>query len=110
MLIATSSSGSGVLSAAKNGDAFASGEAPPNTQTLTTNTVTITPSGGSGSYTHSWAFVSGHNVFSISSASAATVSWTATVGLFLRSAVWRDTVSDGVNSVTVDVVVEAQVI
>ena len=97
------------LRAVKSGDASASGTAPPNTQTLTTNTVTVTPSGGSGSYTHSWAYVSGDAVFSISNASAAAVDWTATVGLVLKTAIWRDTVSDGFSSVTVDVTVTAQV-
>lgn len=110
MLVASRSTGGGALSATKSGDASAFGEAPPNTQSLTTNNVSITAIGGSGSYTYAWAFVSGNNVFAISDSGAATVNWTATVGLFLRSAVWRCTVNDGLTSVTVDVVVEAQVI
>lgn len=100
--------GSG-LSASKSGDADAQGTAPPNTQTLTTNTVTVTPRGGSGTYTHSWAYVSGDAVFSVSSASDATVDWSGSIGLIQRTAVWRDTVSDGFASVTVDVTVTAQV-
>lgn len=99
----------GGLRAVASGDADAQGFAPPNTQTLTTNTVTVTPSGGSGIYTHSWAYVSGDAVFTISNANAATVDWTATVGLIQRTATWRDTVSDGTNSVTVDVIVTAVV-
>lgn len=103
------SNGAGeTLIANKNGDASAEGFAPPFNQTLTTNSVTVSVSGGSGIYTHSWAFVSGNNVFAISDATASTVNWTANVGVTPRSAVWRDTVSDGVTFVTVDVNVTAQ--
>lgn len=98
------------LSATKSGDADATGTSPPNIQSLSTNTVTVTPAGGAGSYTHSWAFVSGDAVFTISNAAAAAVAWTVTVGLVAKSAVWRDTVSDGVSTTSVDVNVSAVVI
>ncbi len=104
-----SSAGGGALSATKDSDAVAEGFAPPNNQFLTTNDVTVTASGGVGEITHSWAFVSGNNVFTISSATAGTVNWSANVGLLGRAAVWRDTVSDGVSFVTVDVNITAQV-
>jgi len=103
------STGGGTLSATKDRDAFANGFAPPTTQTLTTNTVTVTPTGGSGSYTHSWAFASGNNIFTVSNPTGATVTWTGTVGTTEKNAVWRDTVSDGISTVTVDVPVTAQV-
>lgn len=103
------SAGGGVLSATKDSDAVAEGFAPPNNQFLTTNDVTVTASGGVGAITHSWAFVSGNNVFTISDPTAGIVSWSANVGLLGRSAVWRDTVSDGVSFVTVDVNVSARV-
>jgi hypothetical protein len=105
-----SSAGGGALSATKDGDAFAEGFAPPNTQFLTTNDVTVTATGGVATATHSWAFVSGNNVFTISGATDATVNWSANIGLASRSAVWRDTVTDGVSFVTVDVNVFAQVV
>ena len=97
------------LSAVKNGDSAAEGFAPPNSQALITNTVIVTASGGAGPITHSWAFVSGNNVFTISNSASATVTWSVTAGLIARTAVWRDTVSDGVTSVTVDVNLFAQV-
>lgn len=107
-LIGSSAAG-GTLSATKDGDATAEGFAPPNTQFLTTNDVTVTVTGGAGPITHSWAFVSGNNVFSISDATAGTVNWSVNAGLIARSAVWRDTVSDGASFVTVDVNVFAQI-
>lgn len=107
-LFMASSAGGGALSATKDGDAFAEGFIPPNNQFLTTNDVIVTASGGVGAITHSWAFVSGNNVFTISNAASGTVNWSANIGLAPRSAVWRDTVSDGVNFVTVDVNVSAQ--
>lgn len=102
------SAGGGTLSATKDGDAFAEGFIPPNNQFLTTNDVIVTATGGVGATTHSWAFVSGNNVFTISNPTDETVNWSANIGLAPRSAVWRDTVSDGVNFVAVDVNVSAQ--
>lgn len=103
-----SSAAGGALSAAKDGDAFAEGFAPPNNQFLTTNDVTVTVTGGVGPITHSWAFVSGNNVFFISNSALGTANWSANIGLAARAAVWRDTVSDGVGFVTVDVNVSGQ--
>lgn len=108
-LMGSPTASGGSLFAAKDGDAFADGYAPPNQQFLTTNNVVVTVSGGAGPVTHSWAFVSGDAVLSISSLTASTVNWSATVGLAGKSAAWRDTVSDGVSFVTVDVDVAAQV-
>lgn len=103
-----SSAAGGTFSATKDGDAFAEGFIPPSNQFLTTNDVTVTASGGVAPATHSWAFVSGNNVFSISNPTDDTVNWSANVGLAPRTAIWRDTVSDGVSFVTVDVTVFAQ--
>ena len=104
------SGGGGGLSASKSGDAYASGTAPPASQTLTTNTVSVTPSGGTGIYTHSWEFVSGNNVFTISDDVGSSVTWTATVGSTAKSAVWQDFVSDSSSSVVVTVTITAQVV
>ena len=109
LLMGTSAAGGGVLSATADLDAYAEGVAPPNNQFLITNDVTVTATGGVGPITHSWAFVSGNNAFTISSSTSGTVSWSVNAGLIARSAVWRDTVSDGVSFVTVDVNLFAQV-
>jgi hypothetical protein len=102
--------GGGSLSASADTEADAVGFSPPFTQSLTTNTVTVTATGGTAPYTHSWAFVSGNNVFTVSSGTSASVSWSATVGAIPRAAVWRDTVTDALSaSVVVDVNVTAVV-
>ena len=110
LLMGTSAAGGGVLSATADLDAYAEGVAPPINQFLITNDVTVTATGGVGPITHSWAFVSGNNVFTISDQTAGVVNWSATVGRLGRAAVWRDTVSDGVSFVTVDVNLFAQVV
>jgi hypothetical protein len=102
--------GGSSLSATANADADAVGFAPPSTQTLATNTVTVTVSGGTPPYVHSWSFLSGNNIFTPTSTTSASVAWTATVGALPRAAVWRDTVTDALSaSVAVDVNVTAVV-
>jgi YD repeat-containing protein len=71
--------------------------------------VTVTPAGGNGVYSYSWARLSGDSSFTIDNASGPTVTWlkpgALTVGVF--TAVWRCTVSDTAgHSTTVDVPVE----
>lgn len=100
--------------------------AAPNTLTATANpssyeriryatgwgpatAVTITPSGGNGVYSYSWAYLSGASGFTIDNASGASVTWlkpgALTPGVFL--ATWRCTVSDTAgHTYTVDVSVE----
>lgn len=75
---------------------------------LTSNSVTITVTGGTAPYTYSWARVSGDVGPAISSTSAATVTWSETNSPVLtHTAVWRCTVTDSGNlSSTADVNVE----
>lgn len=73
-------------------------EQSPGPGAITTDTVTITPSGGTGPYTYAWAYLSGYVSFTVSSATAAAVDFTS---LSLnpgqsRSGVWRCTVTDNV--------------
>ena len=106
-LLIGSSAAASELFATADGIAFAEGLRPPGTQLLTTNTVTVTVTGAAGPVTHSWAFVSGNNIFTISDSTAAAVSWSVLASIIEREAIWRDTVSDGVSIVTVDVTVSA---
>lgn len=72
---------------------------------FTTSGITITPGGGVGGYTYSWARQSGDATISISSSTTATPTWSAsgTQGTS-KSAVWRCTVTDAaLATTTVDV-------
>ena len=68
---------------------------------FTTNSITVTASGGTAPYTYSWSKVSG-DTMTISSSTAATVSWTdsGTAPSSLNS-VWKCTVTDSASR-TVD--------
>lgn len=86
----------------KSGDAYGSDQTgtPGGNVTVTTDTVTITPSGGVGPYTYSWAYVSG-STFTVNSPSSAATSFTKTAaaptidGNFNRfTGVYRCTVTD----------------
>jgi len=80
------------------------GQANSNPCTATTNDVTITPIGGSGSYTYSWARVSG-DTYTISAATSATTHFSLSASTPTdHSAVYRCTVNDGAGqTTTVDV-------
>jgi hypothetical protein len=70
--------------------------APPSNVTATTNTTTVSiVSGGSGSYTYSWAHVSG-DTFSVSDATAATTYFakTALADGSTYTGVYRCTITD----------------
>lgn len=61
---------------------------------LTTNSVTVTPSGGTAPYTYAWSFVSGDTV-TINSPTSATTTFTGDpVGYSVLSSVYRCTVTD----------------
>lgn len=81
---------------------------PPFPSTATSQTIIPTVSGGSGSYTYAWAYVSGDNAITrMSSASSANQQWSKS--LFAgatANAIWRLTVSDGLTSVSDEVSVE----
>jgi hypothetical protein len=64
--------------------------------TITTDSVTITPVGGTGPYTYAWLYKSGYASFTISSATAATVDFTSAslIPGQTRNGVWTCTVTD----------------
>ena len=92
------------LNAQKNGDAY--GEVVGG-GLATTNSVTITASGGVAGYTYAWTRISG-SAFSISNASAATVTWSYSVAAPNDTTeTWRCTVTDSaLSTTTVDVTVQ----
>lgn len=76
----------------------------PSTRSITSNTATAVASGGTGSYTFAWARISGSAAITATSPSAASTTFSATVGVDASvSAVFRVTVSDGISSATADV-------
>ena len=94
------------LTASKDGDAY--GEVVGN-GLATTNSVTITARGGVAGYTYAWTRISG-SAFSISNASAATVTWSYAVAAPNDTTeTWRCTVTDSASpagTTTVDVTVQ----
>lgn len=66
------------------------------TGAVTTDSATVTPSGGTGPYTYAWAYVSGYASFTTNSPTSATTTWTGSITLpgQDRSAVYRCTVTD----------------
>lgn len=94
------------LAASKSGDATG---LRVGAGLVTSNSVTITPVGGVAPYSYAWAYVSGSASPAVSSATAQTVTWSASSSpVATVNAVWRCTVSDsgGSTPVTVDVNVE----
>lgn len=60
----------------------------------TTNSVTATPTGGTGPYLYAWALVSG-DTFTVNSATSASTTFTASVGLGEdKTAIYRCTITD----------------
>jgi hypothetical protein len=100
------------VGAVKSGDAssfYLCADNPPTycpTQVSTpTNAVTISASGGTSSYTYSWAHISG-DTFTVNSPASATTTFTRTTNKNQTfSGVYRCTVSDGITSASVDVTV-----
>lgn len=74
-------------------------------QVVTTNPVTVTAVGGSGAGpTYSWARISGYAGMTISDATSNVVQFSCTLTQdSLQSAVWRCTVTRGLETATVDV-------
>lgn len=81
---------------------------PPFPSTALSQTISPTVSGGSGSYTYAWAYVSGDNTITrMSSATSANQSWSKSLSAgATANAIWRLTVSDGLTSVSDEVSVE----
>ena len=104
--------GAGSLSATAN-KALCQGfrfgiEPAPLFRTATSESVTVTATGGMGTGpTFSWARVSGSSAVSANSPTSATTTFSATLGANQSaSAVFRCTVTRGVETVTIDVIVE----
>lgn len=77
--------------------------------TAETGSVTVSVLSGSPAYTYSWAYLSGDVVFSCSTASSATTTFTVPMSYGQANvAVWRCTVTDSLSTVaTVDINVSA---
>lgn len=75
-------------------------EPAPATQSVSAGS-TATAAGGTGAYTYSWTYISGDAGIALTTGStSATAGWSATVNKNSnRSATWRITVNDGVNTV-----------
>lgn len=81
-----------------DGSFFAPGLGPV-IQTVGTNSVTATPSGGTGPYTYLWTRVSGDSALVCGNATVATTGWSANLGRnTFVSAVWRCTVTDSLSA------------
>lgn len=67
----------------------------PTSGPVTTPSVTVTPTGGTGPYTYAWTYDSGDSGFTANSAAAATTTFTGSVASGAdRVAVWKCTVTD----------------
>jgi len=90
--LSTDVGNSGSLSASKSpAFAFADGNAG---QTVTTNSVTVAPTGGTAPYSYSWTYVSGDS-FNINSPSAASTSFLGTIPVNgVREGLYNCTVTD----------------
>lgn len=99
------------ISLTKSGDAIGSEFRPepaPSFVNVTTNSVTIYPAGGNGSYTCTWSQAGGAG-FNPPPANQFTGAWTASLMKnTTRTGVMRCTVSDGVSSAFIDVNVEME--
>lgn len=88
-----------------NGDVFINEPAPPSTSVNASSTAVA--SGGTGSYTYSWTFVSGDALSPSAGTTSATCSWSSTLSKnTTKLATWRITVSDGVTSASHDILID----
>lgn len=78
----------------------------PVITTVTSNAVTVTPQGGTGTPSYLWTYVSGDTSIVVSDATSNSVTFNAVVGVNnFRTGVWRCTVTRGSQTAFVDVVV-----
>lgn len=106
-----SGAGSGLSATADTG--YCSGltfepEPAPTFVVVPSNSVTVTPIGGTAPYTHAWTLVSGHSAILPVAPTAATTYFEATIGKNQeKHAVYRDTITDALAATTtVDIVVD----
>lgn len=79
-------------------------EPAPGELAMSTPTVTAVVTGATGTPAYSWAYVSGDASISVSSTTASTVSWSATVVKNTsKTAIWRCTVTVDGQVLTADV-------
>lgn len=100
-----------LLSASANTSAAGScnnGQVNSSPCTVTTNTVTITAVGGTGSYTYAWSILSGDAYTILSPTSAGTQFRLSDSTPSSHSATARCVISDGTQTATVDVSVSSQ--
>jgi len=95
------------LSVSKSSDAYGFGVGPIGSITASTNTVTITPSGGSSPYSFSWALISGIGAAAVGTPQVRY--WSRTLGAGEYFGTYRCTVTDSVGgTAAVDVVVHTE--
>lgn len=95
LMVGTGSAASGtVFTATSNGTTFSGSIAGAGTATA--GPCTITVSGGIAPYSYTWSRTSGDTGTTISSASAASVTWTRSYGPIPRSdsSTWKCSISD----------------
>ena len=74
-------------------------EPAPSFQTVVSDNVTVTASGGTGPYTYAWSKVSGDSAISATASTAATTAFSAIVGKNQeKSAVWKVIVTDSLSA------------
>lgn len=90
--------GGGLTVSASPGDAVGNvfdPEPAPLFTTVTSNSVTATPTGGTGPYTYAWSRVSGDSAISATASTSATTAFSAVVGKNQeKNAVWKVVVTD----------------
>lgn len=87
-----------------SGTVFLSEPAPANSAVSAGSTAVA--SGGTGSYTYSWTFLSGDAMSTPAGTTSAACTWSSTVAKNTsKSSNWRITVSDGATSASDDITV-----
>lgn len=82
----------------------ASNDGADECPTHTSDSVTVTVTGGTGPYTYSWARLSGSAAIYADSSTSASTTFSASICFGTRSGVWRCTVTDSLSATaTVDV-------
>lgn len=90
------------LSATLNKSAVSGFKSLSGVQTVTSDAVICTASGGTPGYTYLWAYVSGDTTINISTpTSTSTTFYTTGSGAFLRNAVYKCTVTDSVSGTAI---------